>query len=179
MRRNILLHLLLSSLITFTSLSTRATDQGHGSISMQGSIVDTACAIEAGGEDQTIDIGTVPISQLLHDGQGAEIPFQVHLINCSLDGDARRHTHWKDVHIVFDGGNEGGNLFALYGSGRGEALIITDAGGSRAVPGEPMPDTPLVPGNMALTYHMRVVSDRQPLRPGTFHTTVRYFMEYD
>lgn len=177
MRGNILLPLI--SLIAFTSLSTRAIDHGHGRIFMQGSIVDTACAIKAGGEDQAINIGTVPISQLLHDGQGAEIPFQVHLINCSLNGDVRRHTRWKDVHIVFDGSNEGKNLFALHGSGQGEALIITDAGGSQAVPGEPMPDTPLTPGNMALTYHMRIVSDSQPLRPGTFHTTVRYFMEYD
>lgn len=177
MNRNFLL--LLIFLQVFTSLSARAENQGHGRVSMQGSIVDTACAIAAGGADQTIDIGTVPISQLLHDGQGAEVSFQVHLVNCSLNGDARLHTHWKDVHIVFDGGNEGGNLFALQGSGQGEALIISDASGVNAIPGEPMPDVPLTRGSTSLTYRMRIVPDSQPLRPGTLHTTVRYFMEYD
>lgn len=172
----------LSALVLLTCLCAPvlAATHGHGRVRVQGTILDTACAIAAGDTDQSINIGTLPASELLNDGRGPSVPFTVHLVNCVLSGDdVRGRDHWKDVRIIFDGESDGPHRFALQGAGRGEALAIADEAGAEAAPGKPMPDRTLAPGSMALHYRMWLTADKQALQPGEFHTTVRYFMEYD
>lgn len=157
-----------------------AADHGHGRVHVTGSIVDTACAIAMDDRDQIVDIGSVPMNQLLESGRGPDVPFQIHLVNCTLNGsDVRHRDHWKDVHITFEGRDGGDGLFVLSGEARGEALSITDAQGNRAIPGEPMPNSTIIPGSMTLRYKMRLEADHHPFRPGPLRTTLRYFMDYE
>lgn len=157
-----------------------AATHGHGHVHMSGEILDTACAIDTGDTAQSIDFGTLSASDLLNNGRSDSIPFTVHLVNCVINGsDVRGNDHWKDVHITFDGEPDGTHHFALHGTGRGEALSIADEAGREATPGEPMPATTLAIGGMALHYRMWLTPDNLALQPGVFHTTIRYFMEYD
>lgn len=167
-------------LLACLSAQAPAATHGHGHVQLSGTILDTACAIAAGDTDQSIEIGTLPASDVLNNGRGREVPFTVHLVNCVLSGDdVRGRDHWKDVRITFDGEPDGAHRFALQGRGKGEALVIADARGAEATPGEAMPAATLEPGSMALRYRMWLTADSRALQPGDFHTTVRYFMEYD
>lgn len=157
-----------------------AATHGHGRVQMQGTILDTACAIATGDTDQGIDLGTLSVSDLLVGNRGPAVTFTVNLVNCVLNGsDAQGHDHWKDVRITFDGTPDGPHRFALQGNGRGEALVIATDSGNEAEPGEPMPATVIAPGSMALHYRMWLTADHHALQPGRFYTTLRYFMEYD
>lgn len=44
--------------------------QGEGRVNMQGSIIDTACAIAVESREQTIDMGITPLSEIIRDGHG-------------------------------------------------------------------------------------------------------------
>jgi type 1 fimbria pilin len=171
---------LLACLLAGVVFPALSASHGHGHIQVQGSIIDTACAIATGDADQSLDLGTLPASDLVNDGRGPDVPFTVHLVNCVLNGtDIRGNDHWKDVRITFDGRADGQHLFALQGDGHGEAVVITDAAGNEAEPGQPMAATHLSPGSMALRYRLHLAGNHRPLRPGRFYTTLRYFMEYD
>ena len=125
-------------------LMAAASTHGHGRVQMQGTIIDTACAIAAGEADQSISMGTLPVSELMTNGRGPSVPLTVHLINCVLNGtDIRGVNHWKDVRITFAGEADGPRRFALQGEARGEALVIADSHGVEAEPGEPMPPVPI------------------------------------
>jgi type 1 fimbria pilin len=171
--------LAVSTLLCLPSL-VLATNHGAGRVQVRGSIIDTACAIDTGDKEQSIKLGTLPVSDLVNDGHGPEIPFTVHLVNCVLNGmETQAAHHWKDIRITFEGIPAEGELFALQGSARGEALAIMDESGTVAAPGEPMPATAIEPGSMTLHYRMRLKGDHNPLRPGSFATSLRYFMEYE
>ena len=157
-----------------------AIGHGHGHVQIRGSIVDTACAIATGDLDQVIDMGTLPVAELINDGRGPPVPFTVHLINCTLDGaDTHAAHHWKDVRITFQGMPDGKKLFAVHGASSGEGVAIVDAAGMQAVPGEPMSATPILPGEMALHYQLQMEEDSHAIHPGRFTTALRFFMEYE
>lgn len=169
--------LLLITCLTSTAL---ATVHEHGFVRMQGSIVDTACSIKLGDADQSIDLGLLPLEDLITNGRGPSVPFSIQLVNCVLNSDAAQNDfRWKDLRITFRGEPNGSHNFALEGEARGEALMITDSKGHVVEPGKPMSAVPVEPGSMTLHYRMWLVENHHGFRPGKFHTAVRYFMEYD
>lgn len=161
------------------AFSAGANEQENGSLRMHGSVIEAACTINTGNNEQSIDIGTVPISKILRDGKGPGIPFHIRLTNCSPLGVTYQQKRLQGVHIIFDGQAENRVLFALEGNGSGEGIAITDADGLQIFPGQTTPETDLDPGRMILDYTLWLTADYQLLRPGEFYTTIRYFMEYD
>ncbi|HGU9824254.1 TPA: fimbrial protein [Enterobacter cancerogenus] len=161
-------------------LAALGATHGYGRVQMQGSIIDTACAIAAGEADQSISMGTLAVSELMRNARGPAVPLTVHLVNCTLnDSDEQSAHHWKDVRITFAGEADGPRRFALQGEARGEALVIADIRGNEAEPGKPMPPLPIEPGSMALHYRLWLTGNHKKIRPGHLRTTLRYFMEYD
>ncbi|EQC01646.1 fimbrial protein [Photorhabdus temperata] len=156
--------------------ATRGT-QGHGRVSMQGAIIDTACAIDAGSRDQTIELATIPVSRIVHDGQGPVRPFSIRLINCVLTSVTLGKPDWRHFQMTFDGVPDGNN-FRLDGAARGVALQITDTLGNQAYPGTPLPVGDLQEGHMTLSYMMRLVGNHPLLQVGQYRTTVRFRLDY-
>lgn len=166
-------------LFCMPSLALSAT-HGHGLVRLKGNIIDTACAIAIGDIDQSIDMGSLAISELINKGREPAVDFTVHLENCVLnDSNFRKGHYWKDIHVTFEGEADGPDGFALHGDAHGERLAISDSIGDQAEPGKPMPDLPLTPGKMNLRYKLWLTSDHKALRTGNFYITIRYFMEYD
>ncbi|MEE4412055.1 MULTISPECIES: fimbrial protein [unclassified Serratia (in: enterobacteria)] len=151
--------------------------QGWGRVNMEGAIIDTACAIAAGSRDQTIDMDTVPVSQIIRDGQGLTRPFTVELINCVLERPDNKLPDWKHFRVTFDGDADG-KLFGVQGEAKGVALQIADSLGNVAIPGGPLPVGDITPGRMLINYSMKLVSNNQPLRAGNYFSTVRFKMDY-
>ncbi|MCR1000189.1 fimbrial protein [Serratia rubidaea] len=150
---------------------------GWGTVHMGGAIIDSACAIAAGERDQTVDIGTVPVSQIISQGQGNAIPFSVRLVNCSLERYASTLPDWQYFRITFDGPAEG-NGFGLQGEAKGLAIQISDEQGNVAAPGVAMPKNDIHPGNMQLNYFVKLVGNKQRLRTGDYFSTIRFKLDY-
>ncbi|HBM7599608.1 TPA: hypothetical protein O8U57_004180 [Enterobacter asburiae] len=59
-------------------------DQGHGIVNMQGSIIDTPCAIATVDREQSIEMMTTTVGEIIHNGRGNKNPFSLTLVNCNL-----------------------------------------------------------------------------------------------
>lgn len=142
---------------------------------MQGSIIDTACAIAVGSREQSIDMGIVPLADIVRDGRGRRKPFSIELINCLIEHPS--NSTQKDLRVTFDGDNEMGS-FSLQGEASGIGLQISDSRDNVAIPGEALPFVGIIPGSMKLNYNLSIISTGYTLKPGTYHTSLRFKVDY-
>ncbi|MGN7915779.1 fimbrial protein [Enterobacter sp. 22466] len=150
---------------------------GEGRVSMQGSIIDTPCAIAVDSRDQSIDMAVLSVEQIMRDGQGPTRPFSIRLVDCVL-ADNPTQKNSNIFRVTFDGTTTNDNLFAVNGQGRGVGLQIADEGGNIALPGEQMQPGTLHAGNMTLDYTIRLVANHKTLRAGPYHSTIRFKLDY-
>lgn len=175
---NIRFSFMVLFLFAFSS-STLAKEamQGNGRVNVQGSIIDTACAIAVESRDQSINMGVIPLADIYRDGQGKGKPFFIELINCVLERPSGNVLGWKQFKVTFDG-NADGELFRLQGTAAGVALKITDAGGNVAFPGKSLPSSDIQPGNMLLSYNIRLVANQRALKSGDYSSSIRFKLDY-
>ncbi|MCP2231223.1 MULTISPECIES: fimbrial protein [Erwinia] len=157
----------------FLSTVSQAAQQGKGEVSMRGAIVDTACTIATRDAQQSIDLGSLPVSTLAREGKGPAFPLTIRLTDCVL---GRAHNN-KTFNITFDGPAEG-STFNLQGKASGVALRISDATGRIAKAGVALPPQDITPGDMRLEYFLTLVSDQKPLMAGAYFITVRFKLDY-
>lgn len=157
--------------------ATAATLMGKGRVTMEGSIIATACAIEMNSRDQVIEMATIPVSKIARDGRGIAKPFSIHLINCILHRVDPTLPDWQAFRVTFDGTPDG-QLLGVEGDARGVGLQIKDHQGNIALPGVPLPAAELTAGDKVLQYTMNLVPNQQVLRAGEYRSTVRFKMDY-
>ncbi len=170
----------LLSLTLCSTCSDAATTYDHGRVHMQGKIVDSACDVATESRDQTIDMLTHPISEILSEGTSLERPFSILLENCSLDRattDPHAAGDWRYFQVTFDGARDGKN-FAVDGDAEGVALQLRDEEGRVAIPGQAMPAGNVQPGAIRLKYTLRLIGNGHDLQAGAYHTTIRYRLDY-
>ncbi|MEL5519731.1 fimbrial protein [Serratia bockelmannii] len=148
---------------------------GWGRVNMQGSIIDTACAIAVDSREQTIDMGVLPLSDIIRDGQGRSQPFSIDLVNCITERPGKEG--WKKFQVTFDGEAHGG-LFGINGDASGVALQILDTQGNVAMPGKAMPPMDIIPGDSQLNYAMRLVANNHALKAGDYLSSIRFKLDY-
>ena len=149
--------------------------QGWGRVNMQGSIVDTACAIAVESRDQTIDMEVVPLADIIRDGQGRSKRFTINLVNCVTERPNK--PDWRQFQVTFDGDAEG-ELFSVQGDASGVALRIIDLAGNIAIPGKPLPFGEISPGNMQLNYTMKLMANNHALKAGDYFSVIRFKLDY-
>ncbi|CAI1170009.1 PAP fimbrial minor pilin protein precursor [Serratia fonticola] len=159
------------------SLQAASAAQGWGRVNMQGAIIDTACAIAVESRDQTIDLGVVPLADIIRDGQGHGKSFAIELVNCELERDDNKRPDWKHFQVTFDGDSEG-ELFGVRGEASGVALKINEPGGSLVIPGNPLPLGDITPGTMRLNYTLKLVANNHALKAGGYFSSVRFKLDY-
>lgn len=152
---------------------------GGSQLSMTGAIVATACDIDTVSRNQTIDMGTLPFNQIVNNSQATAHPFSIRLVNCMLKHADDNILSGQHFRVTFDGRNDGGR-FGIEGEARGVALVLSDAQGREAIPGEPMPlqAAELRSREMRLHYAARMVSNNQPLQTGSYTALIRYHLDY-
>ncbi len=171
-----------SSLTMF--ISPCASAQGDGVVTLGGQVIDSACGLEAASVDQTVEMAAEPIGRLLREGEGQRQPFQLRLVNCSLNRpDPLRPggslPDWEHLRVTFDGPTDRqGRSFATFGGSQGVAFHIEDATGQESVPGVPMALYPIVDGDMTLNYTVHLVGNGVPMLAGDHTAAVRFKLEY-
>ncbi|MGJ3355338.1 fimbrial protein [Providencia sp. Je.9.19] len=152
-----------------------SSEDVKGQIAMAGSILETPCAIAMESADQSIDLGTVPLSVLKQWGQGPRHPFTIHLIDCRLA--SRTGEALKTFAMTFDGPTDNVG-FLVYGQAAGVSLVLDNQDGERVNPRVPLNRVRLFLGDRQLKYGLRVVSNHTAYSPGNFQTTLRFKLDY-
>lgn len=148
---------------------------GWGRVNMQGSVIDTACAIAVDNREQSVDMGVIPVADIIRDGQGHSKPFSIDLMNCVLDRPGKED--WKHFQVTFDGDPEGG-AFGVRGRASGVGLQISDSQGNIASPGKPLPFVYIIPGSMQLNYSLKLVANNHTLKSGDYFSSIRFKLDY-
>lgn len=169
--------IVFSCIFSMSIFSSFSAMQGQGRVNMQGAIIDTACAIAIDSRDQVIDMGVVPLADIIRDGQGSRRDFSINLINCVLERPHSNKPDWKQFQVTFDGDAEG-DLFGVRGDASGVALRIVDSTGNIATPGSPLPLANIVPGDMQLDYTLRLVTNNHALKSGDYSSAIRFKLDY-
>lgn len=168
--------LLMASLLSVAVMaSPMKTDWGR--VSMEGSIADTACAIDPGSLEQTIDMAILPIGQLVQNGVGNDHPFEIRLHDCTIAHADSSKSNQQHFTVTFDGTADGSN-YAVYGEAEGVAMQIVDDKGIASIPGIASPEINIIPADMKLNYALRLVGNGKMLRAGTYHSSVRFTLDY-
>lgn len=144
---------------------------------MHGSIIDSACAIAVGSRDQVIDMGVMPLAEIIHVGRGRSRGFSIKLINCMLERPYSNKPDWKQFQVTFDGDAEG-ELFGVRGNASGVALRIIDKVGNIASPGIPLPLENIIPDDLQLDYNLLLVANNHALKPGNYFSSIRFRLDY-
>ncbi|MDK2376793.1 MULTISPECIES: fimbrial protein [Serratia] len=162
--------------VPFSSLAAHSA-LGWGRVNMQGSIIDTACAIAVESQDQTIEIDAISVEDIVRDGQGRGKNFYIKLSDCELERFGRQLPDLKNFQVTFDGDSEGG-LFTVQGTASGVALKISDLGGNIARPGKPLPLETINPQSMVLSYAVNLVANNHILTSGEYFSAIRFKLDY-
>lgn len=149
---------------------------GRGQVSVQGSIIDAACAISTESRDQTLAIGTHSISSLKQ-GQEVSNKLTIELINCVQKPPDINHPDNNQFQVTFDGEADG-LLFGVSGDAKGIAIEITDGSGHIVQPGKVLPAMKVTAGNMTLNYKIKIISNAKRVIPGNYHSSIRFKMDY-
>lgn len=159
--------------------AVQAAYQPHdwGRVNMQGSIIDSACAIATESQEQVIDMDVVPVADILRTGWGNTYPLSIELINCTLTPPKGEVENSRQFQMTFDGEADG-KLFGIGGEAKGIALQISDERGNIATPGNPLPVGNNLYSGMRLNYHLRIVSNSRPLHAGVYSTALRFRLDY-
>ncbi|ASV56847.1 MrfB [Lelliottia jeotgali] len=169
---------IFAGIILFFCGNTWASQGARGRVSMQGSIIDTACAIDTGSLYQSIEMPPLPIAQILRDGRGPEVPFSIRLINCTLQHQNPALPDWYAFQVTFDGSTTSRGLFGIQGQARGIGLQIADAFGEIAEPGNPMNMHILEAGATEMKYTLRLEGNHEHLHAGDYSSIIRFKLDY-
>lgn len=169
--------LLICGALLLTGSAWCADAQGIGLISMNGAILETPCDIAVGDRDQSLIMDTVPLSQIVREGRGPEQDFAIRLVECVLIPKDAAQPNWQRFAVTFDGDSDGG-YFGVTGRARGVALMIRDAQGVLATPGNPLPESAITSDEMQLNYTVALVANQEALRAGDYRSAVRFKLEY-
>ncbi|CAI2045316.1 PAP fimbrial minor pilin protein precursor [Serratia fonticola] len=171
--------ILLLYLLTLP-VTSWANSQGlvRVSVRMQGSIINTPCAIAVASSDQSIEMPTLPIEQIMRDGYGPARPFSIGLMACFFPRNYPNSPDGSTFRMTFEGQTTNDSLFAVSGQARGVGLQISDVYGNIALPSKHLSLSNLHSGDMTLNYNVRLVGDKKVLKAGPYHSSIRFKLDY-
>ncbi|OKP32416.1 fimbria A protein [Serratia marcescens] len=151
--------IMMAAVLAFgaTSMMTHAApkDQGHGTVTFKGAIIDAPCSITPETVDQTVSLGQVSNVALKDGGHSTPKNFQIKLENCDLNpGDAQGNGKNNAVSITFTGASsvEDNKLLGITGTAKGAGIAITDGSGSLIELGKASSAQTLGNGNNTLSF---------------------------
>lgn len=160
------------------------TDQGHGTVTIKGSIIDAPCSITPETQDQTVELGQISNKQLENQGKSLPQAFNIKLENCDLAKDK------NTVEITFSGMPSAGNpeLIGMTGSAEGASIGLTNGSGELVKLGQKTPVT-ITNGSNTLSFSAFLQGDAgtkdgdgnsvpAKIVPGSFQSVVDFNLVY-
>ena len=159
----------------FAMGAANAADQGHGTVTFTGSIIDSPCSIAPESVDQIVDLGQVSNVALKDGGTSTPVPFNIKLEQCDT-------TTLKTVQATFTGAASAGNpdLLGITGTAKGASIAITNGAGEVIVLGQASPAQTLQNGNNTLAFSAYLQGDgaSATIIPGSFQSVTDFTLSY-
>ncbi|ATM76053.1 MULTISPECIES: fimbrial protein [Serratia] len=157
---------------------TPVKDQGHGTVTFTGSIIDAPCSIDPDTIDQTVKLGQISNVALAENGnKGTSTPknFEIRLEKCNI-GDKG-----KSVTATFTGAPGGTDgLLGMTGSAKGASIAMVDGSGKIIKLNEAITAQALQNGNNTLLFSAYLQGDgaSASIVPGDFKSTANFTLDY-
>lgn len=155
---------------------TNAADQGHGSVTFVGSIIDSPCSITPGSIDQTVNLGQISNKALANGGKSSPSPFQIKLENCDVTG-----LQDKTVTVTFTG-TEASTMpgfLAISGTASGAAIGITNNNGANIPLGTASSATKIQQNNtLMFQAYLQGSGASAAIVPGSFMSVANFTLAY-
>lgn len=151
-------------------------DQGHGTVSFTGAIIDSPCSIAPDSIEQIVELGQISNVVLqAEDGKGSSKAknFDVRLEGCAL-------STAKTVVTTFTGAAGKGGRLGVTGDAKGASIVITDGTGTPIELGKPTAPQELQDGNNTLQFAAYMQGDgvADEIVPGDFKGVVDFSLAY-
>lgn len=170
--------LAIATLIALGTTSTsHAADQGSGTITFTGSIIEAPCTVSHENSDQTVDLGQVSNVSLANGGKSQPRQFNIMLENCAL-------TTKKTVTTTFTGPAGNSDRVGIAGTAKGASIAIVDGTYNLIKLGTPSIAQALQDGNNNLSFAAYLQGDKDeddndlPIVPGEFQAVVNFGLNY-
>jgi len=174
--------IMLAAMITFGAASfAHAADQGHGTVTFTGSIIDAPCSIAPESIDQTVELGAISSVALKNGGKSTPRNFQIKLENCELTSaeSGKNNT----VSIKFTGSTSAADdkLLGITGTAKGAGVALTDGAGNNIQLGVPSAARELQNGNNTLSFAAFLQGSNASgaaITPGEFQSVADFTLAY-
>ncbi|MGQ3664455.1 fimbrial protein [Citrobacter braakii] len=154
-----------------------AADQGHGTVTFEGSIVDAPCSINSDSVDQTVQLGQVAASSLEDGGTSTPAKFSIKLGGCDVT------TITDGVSITFTGNADAttaDNLaFGAGSSAKGASIALADGEGKVIPLGTTSDPIALNGGDNTLNFQAYLVGGTASVTPGSFTSVTNFTLAYN
>ena len=161
--------------VGFPVFSFANVNDTEGKVWMLGEIVESACTIDPGTLDQTIDMGVLPISTLLSEGGSPSKEFHIRLIDCLWGDDTQ--SNYSNLDITFTG-NTDGKYFLVNGEAAGVVLELEDANKKQIIPGEKI-NYPGGVQNISNQYFLKLLPNGELVKPGNYYSLLHFNINYN
>ncbi|HEJ7114410.1 TPA: type 1 fimbrial protein [Serratia marcescens] len=174
--------IMMTAVLAFGVTSVaHAADQGHGTVTFKGSIIDAPCSITPETVDQTVNLGQVSNVALKDGGQSTPKNFQVKLENCELTDKAPGKNN--AVTITFTGASsvDDTKLLGITGTAKGAGIAITDGAGKLIELGKASSAQSLGNGSNTLSFAAYLQGSKASnavVTPGDFQSVADFTLAY-
>ena len=152
-------------------------DQGRGTVTFYGSIIDAPCSISPESSNQEVYLGQVAAHSLDNKGRSTPETFTINLENCALDEDKN-----NTISITFGGANLAADpeLLGIAGSASGAGVAIASATGEQIELGKKTLVQNMIEGPNTLLFSawLQGLSSGDVV-PGEFTSIADFTMQYD
>lgn len=172
-------------LVLFSTASLMANaavkDQGHGTVTFTGSIIEAPCSITPETKDQTVSLGQVSNVALINGGHSTPKNFYIKLENCELtSADPGKN---NTVTVTFNGTSsvDGTDLLGITGTAKGAGIALTDGAGKLIKLGIPTSAQSLGQGNNTLSFAAYLQgsnAENAAIVPGEFQSVADFTLAY-
>ncbi|CAI1542634.1 TPA: fimbrial protein [Serratia fonticola] len=169
--------IVLAVSLAFGVTAFAQADDGHGSVTFTGSIIDAPCTIDPDTIDQTVEMGQVSnVALAANKNTGASAPknFEIRLEQCDISTK-------KSVTATFTGIKGGTTgLLGLTGTARGASLAMADSGGRLIELGKATVVQELLTSNNTLEFSAYLQGDgaSTAIVPGSFKGVTNFTLAY-
>lgn len=153
--------------------AANAADQGNGSVTFKGSIIEAPCSISADSIDQTVQLGQVSAAALASGGTSTPKNFSVLLESCALET-------LKTVTATFTGAAGVDGRLGVTGTAKGASIAMTDGANNVITLGQASKAQSLQDGNNSLIFsaYLQGDGDTTTVVPGDFTGVTDFTLAY-
>lgn len=170
--------IMLAAVLAFSASSAvqaASPDQGHGTVTFTGSIIDAPCSITPDTVDQTVKLGEVTKKALENSGTSVPQNFSIKLTQCDT-------ATLKNVSSTFTGAPAVGNPdnLGITGTASGASIVLTDGSGKQIKLGQASAAQRIQDGNNDLVFSAYLKGDgaSAALIPGDFTSVANFTLAY-